>query len=92
MQTMAPSSSIPLATLLVLPDLKPLAQRLVAVLRHLSPELADGLHLEAERLGRAVVFSGDPLEAEAMQRDLQAAGLTTSLNLRYVPLAIAAAV
>jgi hypothetical protein len=26
-----------------------------------------------------------------MQRELQAAGLTTSLNLRYVPLAIAAA-
>jgi len=26
-----------------------------------------------------------------MQRHLQAAGLTTSLNLRYVPLAIAAA-
>jgi len=26
-----------------------------------------------------------------MRRELQAAGLTTSLNLRYVPLAIAAA-
>jgi hypothetical protein len=89
--SMAPSSSVPLATLLVLPDLKPLAQRLLAVLRHLSPELADGFHLEAERLGRAVVFSGDPLEAEAMRRDLQAAGLTTSINLRYVPLALAAA-
>jgi hypothetical protein len=88
---MAPTSSIPLATLLVLPDLKPLAQRLLAVLRHLSPDLADGLHLEAERLGRAVVFSGDPLEAEAMGRDLQAAGLTTSINLRYVPLEIASA-
>jgi hypothetical protein len=88
---MAPSSSVPLATLLVLPDLKPLAQRLLAVLRHLSPELADGFHLEAERLGRAVVFSGDPLEAESMRRELQAAGLTTSLNLRYMPLAIAAA-
>jgi len=88
---MAPTSSLPLATLLVLPDLKPLAQRLVAVLSHLSPELANDLHLEAERLGRAVVFSGDPLEAAAMQRDLQAAGLTTSLNLRYVPLALAAA-
>jgi len=88
---MAPTASLPIATLLVLPDLKPLAQRLVAVLRHLSPELADGLDLEAERLGRAVVFSGDPLEAAAIQRDLQAAGLTTSLNLRDVPLAIAAA-
>jgi hypothetical protein len=88
---MAPSSSLPLATLLVLPDLKPLAQRLVAVLRHLSLERAEGLHQEAERLGRAVVFSGGPLEAEAMRRDLQAAGLTTSLNLRYVPLAITAA-
>ena len=88
---MAPSPSVPLATLLVLPDLRPLAQRLGAVLAHLSAELAQELHLEAERLGRAVVFSGDPLEAEAMRRDLQAAGLTTSLNLRYVPLAISAA-
>jgi len=88
---MAPSTFVPLATVLVLPDLKPLGQRLRAVLRHLSPKLADGLHLEAERLGRAVVFSGDPLEAEAMQRDLQAAGLMTSVNLRYVPLALVAA-
>jgi hypothetical protein len=88
---MAPSTSVPFATLLVLPELKPLAQRLLAVLSHLSPELADGLHQEAERLGRAMVFSGDPLEAESMRRELQAEGLTTSLNLRYVPLALAAA-
>jgi hypothetical protein len=83
---MAPST--PIATLLVLPDLKPLAQRLLAALRHLTPDLADGLHHEAERLGRAVLFSGDPLEAEQLRRDLRAAGLTTSLNLRYAPLAI----
>ena len=38
-----------------------------------------------------MVFSGDPLDAEAMQRDLQAAGLITSFNLRDVPLAIASA-
>jgi hypothetical protein len=88
---MAPSSSVPLATVLVLPDLKPLAQRLRAVLAHLSPELADDLHQEAERLGRAVVFTGAPQDADTMRRALQAAGLTTSLNLRMVPLAIAAA-
>ena len=88
---MATSRTIPLATLLVLPDLKPLAERLGAVLRHLSPDRADGLHQDAERLGRAVVFSGDLQEAEALRRDLHAAGLTTSLNLRHVPLAISAA-
>jgi hypothetical protein len=79
----------PIATLLVLPDLRPLAQRLLAVLRHLSPAGADALHGEAERLGRAMVFSGDPLEAEALRRQLHAAGLTTSLNLRFVPVAAA---
>ena len=77
----------PIATLLVLPDLRPLAQRLLAVLRHLSPAGADALHGEAER--RAMVFSGDPLEAEALRRQLHAAGLTTSLNLRFVPVAAA---
>ena len=74
--------SIAIATLLVLPDLRPLGQRLTAVLRHLSIGAAEDLHRDAERLGRAVVFQGDPAEAEQLRRELKAAGLTTSLNLR----------
>ena len=83
--------SVPIATLLVLPDLRPLAGRLAAVLAHLSPERAEALHQEAERLGRCVLFSGDPSEAEPLRRALAAAGITTSLNLRYAPLALAPA-
>lgn len=79
----AMNRSIPVATLLVLPDLRPLGQRLLAVLRHLSIGAAEELHHDAERLGRAVVFQGDPAEAEQLRRELNAAGLTTSLNLRH---------
>jgi hypothetical protein len=78
----AMNRSIAIATLLVLPDLRPLGQRLAAVLRHLSIGAAEDLHRDAERLGRAVVFQGDPAEAEQLRRELKAAGLTTSLNLR----------
>ena len=67
----AMNRSIAIATLLVLPDL-----------RHLSIGAAEDLHRDAERLGRAVVFQGDPAEAEQLRRELKAAGLTTSLNLR----------
>ena len=49
-----------------------------------NPLLADRPALPAQ-------YDMDPLEAESMRRELQAAGLTTSLNLRYMPLAIAAA-
>lgn len=79
----AMNRSIPIATLLVLPDLRPLGRRLAAVLRHLTDGAAEDLHQEAERLGRAVVFQGDPAEAEQLRRTLNAAGLTTSLNLRH---------
>jgi predicted deacylase len=79
----AMTRSFPTATLLVLPDLRPLGQRLAAVLRHLAPGAAEDLHRDAERLGRAVVFQGDLAEAERLHRELKAAGLTTSLNLRH---------
>lgn len=70
----------PIATVLVLPDLRPLAARIRAVLAHLSHPEADDLHRQAERCGRAVVFRGDPAEAGRLDRELRAAGLTTSVN------------
>lgn len=70
----------PVATVLVLPDLRPLAARIRAVLAHLSHPEADDLHRQAERCGRAVVFRGDPAEAGRLDRELRAVGLTTSVN------------
>jgi hypothetical protein len=82
---------LPIATLLVLPDRQPLGQRLMAALADLSPELAAALHQQAERLGQAVVFSGEPQEAHRIDSLLRAAGLSTSLNLRHAPVALPAA-
>jgi len=80
----------PIATVLVLPDLKPLAPRLLAALAHLPGRLAEALHQQAETLGRAVVFTGTPQEARRIEGQLRTAGLATSLNLSFAPVAIAA--
>lgn len=81
----------PLATLLLLPDLRPLAGRLRAVLADLSGDQAAALEEETGRLGRAVLFRGDWSEAERLARRLREAGLLTSLNLQQAPPALAAA-
>lgn len=72
--------TVPLATVLVLPDLRPLAARLRSALRHLSASAAADLELQAERAGRAIVFRGDACEALRLAEALKAAGLVTSLN------------
>jgi hypothetical protein len=72
--------TLPLATVLVLSDLRPLAARIRAVLADLSIAAAEALDQEVERTGRAVLFRGEPAEGLRLARALQVAGVTTSLN------------
>lgn len=70
----------PIATVLVLPDLRPLAARILSAIRDLTSGSAAAFDLEAERTGRVVVFRGEPDEARRLDRELRRAGLTTSIN------------
>jgi hypothetical protein len=72
--------TLPLATVLVLADLRPLAARIRTVLADLSAAAAEALDQEVERTGRAVLFRGEPAEGLRLARALRGAGLTTSLN------------
>lgn len=69
-----------IATVQVLNDLRPLAERLRSVLDGLAPQRAEELHREVERCGRAVVYRGDPEQARLLEAQLRAAGLCTCLN------------
>jgi hypothetical protein len=80
-----PSASIvpltlPIATVLVLADLRPMAERIRSVLADLSAAAAQALDQDVERTGRAVLFRGEPAEGLQLARALQCAGLTTSVN------------
>jgi hypothetical protein len=80
-----PSSAItpltlPMATVLVLGDLRPMAGRIRAVLAGLSAAAAQSLDQEVERNGQAVLFRGEPAEGHRLARALRSAGLTTSVN------------
>lgn len=72
------TSSAPIASVLLLADLLPLAGRLPAGLLEASGLAA--ADSEIARTGRVVVFQGDVGEALPLQRRLRAAGLRTSLN------------
>lgn len=69
-----------ISTISVLADLRPLTGRLQQALSHLSSATAELLHSEVERTGRAVLFRGAPREARRLDRQLRAAGLTTTVN------------
>jgi len=74
------AATLPISTVLVLPDLRCLVERLRTALPDLSASGAEALHQEAERTGRVPVFRGEPHQALQLARALRAAGLTVSVN------------